>query len=118
MVGMKINKDEWEPFLNRWQPIVDNAFIEKYGHKGGEYDTKEDIRPRNKRYCEPFFKELCITTDGEATICCRDYGQIIVGNVKRDGVRNVWVGPDRKRIGLIMRKRGSFSIPYCRDCNL
>lgn len=116
MVGCELNKDEWDDYLNRWKPLADEHWIGRYGHRGGEYDAFINIVPQDKKYCDLFEEELCITTDGDATICCRDNGQVIVGNVYSESIEAIWNGKERKRLRKIMREKGTFGIEYCRDC--
>ncbi len=118
MVGLKLTQNETEAFLAKWKPLADQVWVGKYSHKGADYDEQDTIIPVNKNNCEVFYNEMCITTDGDVTICCRDYGRHIMGNVVKDSIKQVWLGEKRKEISNIFQEVGSFGVPYCRDCNL
>ena len=117
MVGLELNKHEWEDFLERWKPRVDQTWVGRYSTKGGESDAFQPVEPRNKYYCDLFEKEMCITADGNVTICCRDHGRVIVGNVRSQSIEAVWNGTERKEMREKMRRGGSFNIDYCRNCS-
>lgn len=69
--------------------------------------------------CKFLWSSMAIQWDGEVAACCNDlFGEIHLGNVKRETLREVWNGKPMQRFrGALAASRLS-EYPLCADCDV
>jgi radical SAM protein with 4Fe4S-binding SPASM domain len=88
-------------------------------------DPRKDIG-KDKKYlpgyksqfvCQQPFTRLSIIEDGRVSPCCLDYDQdLIIGDLKKQSLREVWESSKIKGIRNIMKKGEFYKIPACATC--
>ncbi len=59
-----------------------------------------------------------ILWDGRVALCCLDYdGQVILGHVEEQKIKEIWQGDKLKRIRRWHIQGNLDNIPICRDCS-
>ena len=67
--------------------------------------------------CAEPFDRMVIKWDGRVSPCCADYdGRLILGDVTRQRVEEVWNGAEAQRLREAVRERRYGDVPLCRTC--
>lgn len=67
--------------------------------------------------CAEPFDRMVIKWDGRVSPCCADYdGRLILGDVTRQRVEEVWNGAEAQSLRAAVRERRYTDVPLCRTC--
>jgi len=108
------NKDQLAGFKNRWKGKVQAFHI---GSESGLKRRKNYIKKKTSLYCSQIFDRINFLSDGRAVLCCLDaYGEIIVGDIKKQTVSEIWNGETLKKIRKLHLDGKKDQIPLCSIC--
>jgi MoaA/NifB/PqqE/SkfB family radical SAM enzyme len=115
MVVQDGNRHEREAFVNRWAGIVDCVRVGLIFENG----TYPDMETPEKRVpCPAIYNTMPIFNDGTVTICCLDgFHATNVGNVFKDGVKEVWQGEEFAKVRYYHETNQWDKVPFCKNCN-
>jgi len=115
-------------FKKHWLEVADSLSISGlslYDHisvvRRGEV-TMTDLaglarRPDEEVICTEPFDRMIIKWDGRVSGCCADYdGKMLIGDVARQSVADVWNGEEAERLRRLVRARRYVELPLCRTC--
>ena len=122
-VDVKVNHNEARLFYNFWKGKVDKVIISYVRDWATQVKVESEISPHinlrmlQKNPCDSLWKDLVITWDGKAVLCCNDYeGEIIMGDLTKQSILDVWNG---KKF-LYYRKMHMYNkrdiLPLCKKC--
>lgn len=97
------NKDEQEKFREYWNPYLnpelDSINVTLVRSWLETFEDTVNHWPARLPYCERILDCLQILSDGRCSMCCLDYdGEVILGNLKSQSIREVWLGPEHRKI--------------------
>ena len=96
--------------MNSWLPADEN--FRRYRLKNGSYLIKSKL----PRRCARLWFNPVITWDGKVIPCCFDKdAQYIMGDLKKDSIRNIWHGQKFKNFRSDVLS-GREKIGMCRNC--
>lgn len=110
-------KDEFTtPWRERWNgfSIADRVFLEYAGIFSWPHDNDAD--EVSEGYCYGLLEQIAILSDGEVVPCCLDSeGEICLGNIFREELRDIIDSPRAKKIrkGFLERR---FTEDLCKKC--
>jgi len=111
----KENEHELDEFISIWTKKVD---VVRVGYVYEEGNLRGIKLPEKRVPCSLLYHTLPIHYNGDASICCFDsYGDEIVGNVFKDGVKGVWNGPRLTEIRRHHEAGEWDAVPFCKNCN-
>jgi len=110
------NSHERAGFLKRWKGRVDSIDISSYHNWGGSLHEGERGDKRALP-CLRVWQTFTVLWNGEVSICCMDYdGKVILGNVKKESVYDIFHGEKLRRIRR-RHLKGDFAKPkICLRC--
>ncbi len=118
-VRMKDNEDEERNFLKKWKGKVNRICVSDYSVYTGEVDDRRVGNQRKvagKFPCPKLWTDLTILSDGRVALCCQDFdGRGIIGDAKKQSLRDIWDGKVVKNIRKC-QLAGHFR-GICKDCN-
>ena len=90
-------------------------------NRGGNSEAASQLNPHAMQarggYCIRPVREMCILFNGDVVLCCVDWFRtVVVGNVARQSIREIWNGPPLERIRKALRENAPGQPPICRDC--
>jgi len=82
-----------------------------------ELKNKESMTEERLKKCPEVFGKVSIDWDGQITACCSDYNrEMIIGDIKRDSLYNIFHNDIAKKYRRILRKKEFEKIPHCSRC--
>jgi len=113
MVKMLENKNEIKDFIRLWLPIANRVAVSTLRNPLG---TKKKIEHFP---CPQIWQRLMICWDGEMRMCCGDwYGEIVLGNVKKESIYKIWHGKKLNQIRKLHSEGHFNEIPVCARCEV
>jgi len=122
-VENKLNHLELKNFVSFWEKKVDffaiqsfyNPFVGQKHHKAIEDEFRFKDTPFG--ICTEPYRRLMITCDGNVLPCCSYYGlNLVVGNINKDSVYNIWNSPAMSELRKKLNKTGQDQPLACRKC--
>jgi len=115
MVKQSGNAHEEEALIARWAGIVDCVRIGLI-FENGTYPGM--VTPEKRLPCPVLYHTMPVHNDGTVTICCLDgFKETGVGNVFKEGVKNVWQGEAFSKIRYYHETEQWDKVPFCKSCN-
>ena len=72
-----------------------------------------------QRFCDRPFRQLCVTYEGKAVICCNDYfGQVEIGDVRTESIEEVWENETIVQYRKELQKGNRVNLELCRTCDM
>lgn len=100
---------------------MDSGFMENLTNRGGQLAGDFKSAHARKRYqenCQRPMTTMWIRSNGDACLCCEDmYGDVVVGNVKSDTLKDIWYGVELSKYRQILACKGRDEIKICDSCN-
>lgn len=96
-------------------PLINQGLTEN------EYVTNNSIFLfKNDKYpCLRVWSNMFVTFNGDVSICCVDYNhKLIVGNIKKDSLLNIWNSKAYKYYRRLNREGKINQIKYCHNCTM
>jgi len=82
-----------------------------------ELKEKESMVEERLKICPEVFGKVSVDWDGQITACCSDYNRdMIIGDIKKDNLYNIFHGEKIEGYRRILRKREFEKIPHCSRC--
>lgn len=124
LVFVEIDQSEKEikDYYKYWENKVDSIQRINMRNWAGQIKGKSEksfhFKSKERTPCANLWEKLTIDWDGDAVLCCDDWNHsIILGNLKKQSLKDIWNGEKLKRIREI-HKGGEFDkIPLCKNCN-
>ena len=115
LVEQKNNTDQIELYISKWKELADEIVIQTMRVGTGRKLTEK--RQEKRRPCRHLFDTIFIQWDGDVTICCEDWlSQVIVGNIHRQTLKEIWNSKTLKLFREVQRKSIFTPPPICYDC--
>ena len=121
-VKMSINQHELEPFMKRWEDVVDFIVVQDFMKPDIDQDYQElDIANRpsvdNFRCTQPW-QRLYIRGNGDVTVCCAQFNSyLVIGNIKNDSLYELWNSKKMKDFRLMHKEGRYYENPVCLKCS-
>lgn len=122
-VLMDENASELKEYYRTWKNRVDAINVINMRNWSGEIDnkTKRSIHFKKglkRDPCGLLWQQFNIDWDGKVVICCNDWAHnVVLGDMNKESVSDVWFGEKLKAIREIHKKRQFDKIPFCAKCN-
>ena len=125
LIKMDKNTEEAKLFKDKWKSLVDKADTVAYWNWGGtqkdraqgNHKTRSSIQTFNFP-CQNLWKELVISNDGRASMCCVDYNITEeIGNINNSSIMEIWRGLAMQRLRKIHMQKRYKELEMCRECN-
>lgn len=118
-VVVKENKKEVQNFIRNWKNIADHVSI-SFSHDWAGDKKDLDIEENNYlSLCRLLWTELTVAWNGDYILCCQDYdGKVILGNVLKNSIKEVWQGEKINFFREKQLKEGRKNLPLCKSCKL
>jgi len=107
-------------FIFEWSGVADDLSIDLRHNWGGSDQrlVSIGIAAPTTGCCPKPFRELYIKANGDVSVCCLDWdGQLVVGNVNRQSLSEIWNGPEIDDIRASHENGTRSFLSACRDCN-
>ena len=109
------NRHEVDAFVKRWVGVVDVVRVGLI-FKDGTFPEMQT--PAVRLPCPAIYNTMPVHNDGQVTVCCLDgFKQTDLGNVFKDGVRNVWNGEAFAKLRYYHETAQWDKVPFCAKCN-
>ena len=112
-----VNRDELQPFIDKWLPHVDSVIINNVHHED-KYPMKNFVP--EYRPCGYAWQAMHILVDGTIVPCnrCAERKNFAMGNAYRDGLRDVWLGPEYQKMRAELVRGELEGNPRCSGCEV
>ncbi len=118
MVRRSGYEDTFQPFLDLWKGIVDEAALTPYSNWGGavEYQGTETIPPR-RFACHFLWYYPAVQWDGTVYCCCASTAPgAVIGNLYEKSLEEIWKDRPLARLRRCHLEGNYGEIEPCRDC--
>ncbi len=121
-VKMSINQHELEPFIKRWEKVVDFITIQDFMKPDVDGDYQYlDIGNREEvetfRCTQPW-QRLYIRGNGDVTVCCAQFNsKLVIGNIRKDSLYDLWNSKKMKDFRLMHKEGRFYENPVCLKCS-
>ena len=92
-------------------------------NRAGNVENYEELRytaqgAQPVRTCELVFYKMYILASGDVVLCCMDWRrQVVLGNVGRQSLRDIWNGDAYRRIRRLHIEGRDGEIGLCKACS-
>lgn len=118
---LELNKNEEAAFVKKWSPLIDTAKGDKIEISSLHNWTdgrKFNEQTGQKRTCMYPFVSIQILYDGFTALCCHDFnGKVIMGDLNRQSLYEVWNSKFYNSIRQIHKNRHFEKIQVCHTCD-
>lgn len=106
-------------FIQNFSGVADELSIDKIHNWDGSDARLVQLGPSATTECCPKpFRELYVKANGDVSVCCLDWdGRLIVGNVLKNSLQEIWEDVAINRIRLLHYGDRRDALEACRDCN-
>lgn len=119
-----INKNETSDFIRYWQKDADGVCISKIHDWSAKKEGLTNFNYKNyasfsQTPCRLPFTEMLVNWDGSVSLCCQDVeGEVIVGDVNENSLKNIWRGEKLRKIRKKHFLLDTGDLPLCGNCKL
>jgi len=124
LVELEENKRDVKKFYNEWKGKVESINIINMRNWAGDINkkgTKESFHFNSntkRKPCNLIWQRMIVDWNGEVVLCCDDWNHsIILGNLKKQNIEEIWRGDKLKKIREAHIKGEFWKIPICSECN-
>ncbi|MBF0558805.1 MAG: SPASM domain-containing protein [Nitrospirae bacterium] len=110
-----MDEKDIEAFRRIWVQRVDRVRIYQKHSIGGVFGATDDKRVDRKPCMKPF-TDMVIYWDGKVARCNHDWSKDPIGDVSREGIRQIWNNDNYNRI-RDEQKKLFFSEDVCKKCD-
>lgn len=117
------NRRDEKEFIKKMKNMVDYVSV-TYAHDWAGQQEAKNIEYVQKSHqmklapCSNLWSELTILWDGHVALCCMDYeGKVILGDISKETLQNVWSSEKLQKIREYQLKRQFDQIELCKRCN-
>lgn len=112
-VDMKVNQHEKNDFISFWTGLVDHVDIQTWSDFT-DIPSQVDLSSPKSFECRSPWQRLSILANGDVLPCCDFNGRnLVIGNIQRDSLTEIWNGPALKKIREDIAQDTS---PICSAC--
>ena len=122
-VLMDENAAELKGYYKEWRNKVNSINVINMRNWSGEINknTSRSIHYKKgieRTPCALLWHQFTVDWDGKVVICCNDWEHnIILGDLNKESISDVWFGKKLKGIRDIHKRREFHKIPFCAKCN-
>ncbi len=121
MVVTRENRDEIAEARRFWRRHGIRLVTSALENRGGNIANAPDMNPdemQKRANCIRPSREMCILFNGDVVLCCVDWFRtVVVGNVGRQSVHEVWNGLPLRQIRVALREGDAAHLPQiCINC--
>ena len=117
MVALPEMLPQEEAYVRRWLPHAAQVMVSRYRPIGSRKLDHPGL-PSLRRPCPNIFRQLVISWEGKAALCCEDsHCRVEVGDLKRQTIRDIWNGDPLKKIRKAHLEGRLSDIPFCIPCD-
>lgn len=111
---------EARAFYRYWRKQVDSFFFIPFMGYAGVQGMSPMARPRYRTKCYMLWYMIVSSVDGQAGVCCQGdpNHELDIGDLKKRTLRDVWNGPEARRIRRIHFERAWKELPVCASCDM
>ncbi|HPD81837.1 MAG TPA: radical SAM/SPASM domain-containing protein [Candidatus Pacearchaeota archaeon] len=124
LVELEENKKEIGNFYKEWKEKVDSINIinmRNWANDIQKEGTKESFHFNKKikrKPCALIWLKMIVDWNGDVVLCCDDWNHsIILGNLKKQTIEEIWEGDKLKKIRESHKKGEFYNVPLCAGCN-
>ena len=117
------NIHEVKGFYDFWRNKVDHVNVTFAHDWAGQFSVSSDPSIHSKdglpflNPCNMLWREMVVFHDGRVPLCCSDYeGNVIMGDLRTQGIMEVWLGEKFRKHRENILKNGRCSLPLCSNC--
>lgn len=108
-------------FKEFWSNYADEIKFVHLANQGGYIKNIIAAKPLPKvirHPCGSLWQSMIVLWNGDVSVCCVDFdGKLIVGNIERKHLKNIWYSRRYKKMQL-QHSQGRFqAIPACAECD-
>lgn len=129
IIGIKELAHEFEPFVEKWSKIVDQAVVRTYGNWGGRVDdngvtaAEEQIVPDVRYPCAWLWYATKIEPNGDVVKCHQhtvggDGDDERLGNLLEQDFIDIWQGEAMRRARELHLSNQPEKLMHCGDCQV
>jgi radical SAM protein with 4Fe4S-binding SPASM domain len=110
------NTKEKNEFIKHWLKHVDAIRVNEVYSDKKEISKSHDVE---KRYpCRELYDNMAVDYDGTYRVCCLDgYRETNLGNVFKDGVKNIWNGEKIVTLRKQQEQEEFHKFSFCSSCD-
>lgn len=118
-----LEKRECEQYLPRIHVCIRKK-TEVLANRGGIAPNKTVAEHKKYMTCRDIacinpFRQFVIRPTGEVSLCCQDvFGQITLGDVRKQNLKDIWDGPKFREIRSELLKNGRKNLRLCCVCDV
>lgn len=124
IIGLKELAHEFQPFIKRWQDVVDQAYVRPYSNWGGLVDTNgctpSDVQevPEQRYPCMWLYYATKIEPNGDVSKCFVNItgDKHPVGNIMEDDFVSIWQGYHINRLRQLHEQQNLGKTDHCHSC--
>ncbi|MBI4175712.1 MAG: SPASM domain-containing protein [Candidatus Aenigmarchaeota archaeon] len=122
MTVSKNNIDEARNFADRFRKLADVVTTTTAHDWAGQTGENNPLYVLNSAVpqtpCRRLWFDFNVLADGRVALCCLDYdGKVILGDVRKQTVAQVWNGPEYSRIRELHIRGEQSKQPLCNSCH-
>jgi glycosyltransferase involved in cell wall biosynthesis/MoaA/NifB/PqqE/SkfB family radical SAM enzyme len=123
MIETKLMEPEIARNIKYWESRGVRAGVSALVNRAGNVKNYDELRytPQGLqpvRTCELPFYKMYILASGDAVLCCMDWRrQVVVGNVRRQTIRDIWNSDAYRRIRRLHIEGRDGEIGLCKSCS-
>ncbi len=116
----EVSEGEKEEYLLRWLPYAGGITISRFRPLA----SKKLLRPEERakiaeKPCPLLYRQMVIAWDGRVGLCCEDINvEYQLGHVEKEGLLDIFNGPQANRAREAHEKGKREEIALCRECEV
>ncbi|MBN1105889.1 MAG: radical SAM protein [Deltaproteobacteria bacterium] len=119
---MKKTVSEIALFYQIFRPLCDDMYFTFLANPGRQVpDIENDMylkQSQGTSPCRLLWNTPSVSFDGQVSACCLDFNnQLVVGNLREQNLRDIWLGPRYEYFRRLHRERRLHEMPLCGECN-
>lgn len=120
MTVIQENRQDIDAFLKKYKSLLKDdgeVVLIKAHNWGGKHNINDAYERKNRIACHRPFGQMIILADGRVVLCCCDYSaSVIVGDINKQSIPEIWNGKVLKKIRQEHLKRRFDRIGLCSEC--
>ena len=117
MVGLPELEPQREAYVKRWLPHADQVMISTYRPIGSRRFPNSRL-PSPRRACRNPFRQLVISWEGQAGLCCEDiHCDVVTGDLRHQSIQEIWRGEAFSRVRAAHLEGRFKDVPFCVPCD-
>ncbi len=128
--GDYLSKDDKNKFYQTFGDYCDRIFIENTANCWADFDVEKytNIKLNSKKgiynqplsnvkVCPYIFYQMCINSDGKASLCFLDWQhKMIIGDVRKQSLKKIWNSTKHRFPQIANLEDDMTDLPLCKEC--